>query len=65
MELIAEIKGVKSANAKSVTKVYEDIIAKLGDVHIEPGYDGVFGVVKVYGEDEKQNINVSGQSKLL
>jgi len=26
-----------------------------GDIFIDPGYDGVFGVVKIWGEKEKQN----------
>jgi PHP family Zn ribbon phosphoesterase len=25
-----------------------------GDIFIDPGYDGVFGVVKIWGEKEKQ-----------
>ena len=83
-EVIAEIKGVKSINAKSVTHMYDSVITELGnefdilrtiktshidsagfpelsyaiekmrkkDVVVDPGYDGVFGTVKVFKKSE-------------
>lgn len=82
VEIIAEVKGVKSINAKSVTQTYDAMISELGvefellrnipiteirrnfpdvaasiqnmrdhKVHIEPGYDGEFGIVSLTSDN--------------
>lgn len=35
-----------------------------GEVYVEPGYDGVYGVIKVFGSDEERK-KISGQMSLL
>lgn len=82
-ELIAEVKGVKSVNTKTVQNEYEAMYSCLGDefsilreipskdislagfpeiaisiqrmregeVYIQPGYDGVYGVIKTMKDD--------------
>lgn len=95
VEMIAEIKGIKSINAAGVVNEYEKVYSTLGsdfkilrhvspeqikkagftelavavgkvrkkDIVLEPGYDGVYGVVKVFkpGELDREN----GQMNLL
>lgn len=88
IEILAEIRGVKGINTRSVlddyARVYSelgsdfDIIRKLsvneiesagfvqlahalkkvrsGDIYIKPGYDGVYGIVKVFAPGELQQI---------
>jgi len=95
-EMIAETKGVKNSNAKSVKEEYAALVSAFGDeftllrstpveairaggfpemaeamrrlragnVFIEPGYDGVFGVVKVFKPDEEIS-KVSGQLSMI
>jgi PHP family Zn ribbon phosphoesterase len=85
-EMIAEAKGVKSTNAKSVQEEYEKMILKLGDEfsilrsvpakeikgagfelisegidrmrqgHVTriPGYDGIYGIIKVFDENARK-----------
>lgn len=55
MESIAHIGGEKIAQA--ILRVRE------GKLHIDPGFDGVFGVVKIWG-DEEQGIVESGKEQL-
>jgi len=43
---ITKLSGVKVAEA--IQKV------RIGDIYIDPGYDGVFGKVKIWGEKKKQ-----------
>ena len=93
VELLAEIKGVKSSNSSAVVKSYEKICAALGDefsilrklpitdikqagfpeiaesltrmrkgeVHVEPGYDGVYGVIKVFESRGAVVKSIAGQ----
>lgn len=35
-----------------------------GEVHIDPGYDGVFGVIEVFSDDERESLQPQ-QSKML
>ena len=45
-----ELKGATSS------KIVEGIMKlRDRDLHIDPGYDGVFGVVKIWGEGEPEN----------
>lgn len=46
LEEITKISGPKIADA--IHKV------RTGDIYIDPGYDGVFGKVKIFGEEKKQ-----------
>lgn len=55
MESIAHIGGEKIAQA--IERVRE------GKLHIDPGFDGIFGVVKIWG-DEEQGIVESGKEQL-
>ncbi len=41
--------GSDESIAKAVMRV------RTGDIHVEPGYDGVFGTVKVFSPDEKKS----------
>jgi len=34
-------------------------------VHIEPGYDGVFGKIQIYSLEEREKLNKSKQSQLF
>ncbi len=43
---IAKISGLKVAEA--IQKV------RIGDIYIDPGYDGVFGKVKIWGDEKKK-----------
>ncbi len=36
-----------------------------GQVHIEPGYDGVFGKIQIYSLEEREKLNKSKQSQLF
>jgi DNA helicase-2/ATP-dependent DNA helicase PcrA len=95
-ELIAEVKGVKNAQARSVMHMYESLGQTFGDeftilravpvadiqqqgfqeigesikrmragsVVIEPGYDGVFGIIKVFSSPSHVQA-VSGQRAML
>jgi len=92
-EMIAEVKGVKGVNSKTVQSEYEAMYAKLGDefsilrtiatkeiqkagfaelavgikrmrkgeVNVDPGYDGVFGVIKVFGDEKGAKRSIAGQ----
>lgn len=92
-EMIAEIKGVKSANSKGVQIEYEKMYSKLGDefsilrslpideikdagfaeaaegikrmrkgqVSVTPGYDGVFGIIKVFENTDGKKKSIAGQ----
>ncbi|OGG09056.1 hypothetical protein A2154_03420 [Candidatus Gottesmanbacteria bacterium RBG_16_43_7] len=41
-------------------KVAEGVLlARAGDITVEPGYDGVFGIVKIWGEGEKSLVDSS------
>ena len=87
VEILSEIKNVKSTGSKAVEAEYEKVISehgsefdilrkvpvddlhhngftqlahalakmRKGDVHVEPGYDCVFGTVKVFGEEKSEN----------
>ncbi len=87
IEMIAEIKNIKSIGAKSVVEEYEKIYSTLGsdfsifrnrtikeikdagfemlshaidkvrrkDIVIDPGYDGVYGIVKVFKAGELES----------
>jgi len=95
VEIIAEIKGVKGINSKTVLSEYQKVYSKLGtefdilrkipvsviqnagfvqlahaikklrtkDIYIEPGYDGVYGIVQIFAPNELQD--VSGQLALF
>ncbi len=97
VEMIAEVKGVKSVNSKTVQNFYEQMYTKLGDefsvlrivpledikkqgfekmalvidkmrrgeIHIEPGYDGVYGVIKVFKGNGELDEKVDPQMKLI
>jgi len=96
VEMIAEVKDVKSTSSRKVKEEYMNLIAALGDefsllrhvpleaikaagfsevaeaisrmragnVVIEPGYDGVYGVVKVFA-NAAQMKKAAGQKALL
>lgn len=96
VEMIAEIKSVKSVSSKKVKAEYEAMIAALGDefsllrhvpietiatagfpemaesirrmragdVHIEPGYDGVYGVIKIFNAAPQMQ-QAMGQRRML
>lgn len=58
--------SVTENDLKSVTlpEIAQGIIkARVGDVYIEPGYDGVFGKIKIFSEKEKRQS--PGQSTLF
>jgi PHP family Zn ribbon phosphoesterase len=48
-----EIEKIKSQFGEEVGEAIYKVRA--GDIHIEPGYDGVFGKVKIWGE-ERENL---------
>ncbi|HSW37809.1 MAG TPA: endonuclease Q family protein [Candidatus Saccharimonadales bacterium] len=93
-EIIAEIKNVKSVSSAAVTRLYHEVINRLGDefsvlrsvpietiraagfselasaitkmrggdVLLDPGYDGVYGTIKVLKNKQEQ---LSNQTSLL
>ncbi len=95
VEIIAEVKNVKSIHSKTVIDEYDKVIANLGDdfsilrhrsvaeiakagfpeiavaidkirkkdIYIEPGYDGVYGIVKIFKPGEM--VERSGQLSLI
>lgn len=95
-EIIAELKGTKSAGGKAVTSEYHEVIERLGnefdvlrsvpveaveaagfkllsiaidrlrrgDVVRDPGYDGIYGTIKVF-KDSEERTQVTDQLSLL
>lgn len=59
-ELGSEFHILLAAGAKDIAKVAGEQIAagvekvRTGEIHIDPGYDGVFGVVKLWREGEEK-----------
>jgi uncharacterized protein (TIGR00375 family) len=51
--LNADLKNIKEENA--VLAVAIDKMRK-GDIVVEPGYDGIFGVVKIFSEKEREKL---------
>ncbi len=56
-EDIAQVSG--TAIATAITKVRE------GNIHVDPGYDGVFGVVKISAEEKKEEEEKKEQLSLF
>jgi uncharacterized protein (TIGR00375 family) len=60
-ELKSEFNVLIQAAIKEITKISGEKIAegvkkvREGDLAIDPGYDGVFGTVKIWGEEEKES----------
>jgi uncharacterized protein (TIGR00375 family) len=48
-----------SAIAQSITRVRE------GKVHIEPGYDGVFGKIQIYSPEEREKLSLKPKQATL
>ncbi|MEA3357518.1 MAG: endonuclease Q family protein [Patescibacteria group bacterium] len=96
VEVIAEMKGVKGVNTKTVLTEYEKLYSALGDefsilrkypvsrikdagfpvladavsrmrngdLHIEPGYDGIYGVVSLFGkQDEADSVECDNKKE--
>lgn len=40
-------------------------LMRKGSIHIEPGYDGVFGVIKVFKDKNDRQVKISGQHGLF
>lgn len=65
-----EFNVLLSASIPEITKAAGDRIAqgiskvRTGDIHIDPGYDGVFGVVKIWREDEVKPLLDSSKEQL-
>lgn len=58
----SEFQILLRANLSDIERVSSSVMAEAidrvrrGEIHIQPGYDGVFGVVKVFGEDESRGL---------
>ena len=49
----------------SGTKVPEAIEkVRSGDIYVDPGYDGVFGKVKIFGEEKKEKVEVQQKEQM-
>jgi len=59
--LNTSISDLKSATLPEISEAVSRI--REGKVHIEPGYDGVYGKIRIFSEEEKKK--VSGQKTLL
>ena len=49
--LHASLKEIEIKSTKQIANAINKV--RQGDIVVEPGYDGEFGVVKVFGEKEK------------
>jgi uncharacterized protein (TIGR00375 family) len=69
-ELGGEFSLLLNARVEDIKKVAGDRIAqgidkvRKGDIHIDPGYDGVFGVVKIWKEGEEKPLMDSSKEQL-
>lgn len=50
--LHADLEEIKQASSSEVANALERV--RTGTIYIKPGYDGVFGVVKVFSENERK-----------
>ena len=90
VEILGEIKNIKSPNSKAIQLEYERLYSLFGDefsilrkiplaeiqaagfsqlaqalknmrqgqIHVQPGYDGVYGIIKVFADkDERQQVD--------
>ena len=70
-ELGSELHALTDADARDIARVGGERIAegvervRAGNIVIEPGYDGVFGTVKVWGDDGADRDGRNGQGVLL
>ena len=69
-QLGSEFEILLSADLKEITKIATVEIAdgirkvRTGDIVIEPGYDGVFGVVKIWKSDEEKALVDTSKEQL-
>lgn len=73
LNLGSEIKILTKVNIEDIAKISGEKIAegvgkvRIGDLVIDPGYDGVYGVVKIWqsGEGQKEEVKVQPQLGLF
>lgn len=53
--LHASLAQIEAASSADVARAVDRV--RRGEIYIKPGYDGVFGVVKVFGESEKKKVD--------
>lgn len=63
-DILRKIPLEKIKEAGFLELVYALGRMRKGDIYIEPGYDGVFGVIKLFSSEEERR-NISGQLSLL
>src|SRR3989338_154588 len=52
----ASLEDIERASSKSIAEAVNRV--RTGDIYIEPGYDGVFGVVKVFQKSKQKQIGL-------
>ena len=52
--LHARLEDIEQASSAALAKAIDRV--RRGEINIQPGYDGVFGVVKVFGEGESRGL---------
>lgn len=69
-DLTGEFGILLSAEIDEITKIFNEKVAegvdkvRKGNIVIEPGYDGVFGVVKIWQDEEKTDKKMEDMKKL-
>ncbi len=52
----AKLEDIEKVSSKSIAEAVHRV--RTGNIHIEPGYDGVFGVVKVFEQKRQKQIDL-------
>ena len=50
----ATLEDIKKVSSKHIAEAIHRV--RTGNIHIEPGYDGIFGVVKVFEEKDHRGV---------